>query len=785
MGRKVTTMSNENFSVDEILGELGEKKVQDEMGLDAILNETLKKSDNENADSSRFVPAHTVKPEEQSNLSENSLALQYVDEILGNKPKKSTPPESSQPKPVNPLSAPIKKALKKTSLPENESTMKSRLSQPIEDGVIEEEVIARQNIPEPTQPKPRVDSFSPNQKPISSRRTRRIRPTETEPEVQDNKQSLTVEVPIETVKIDNKKPESDNATDIPKSHIEIAKDLIHLDNTLKKRSYLLFVIAIISLLYNMIGIFFTNAPSIFNPSTGAFFYCVINTAILSVAGSLCYNVIIDGIGALFTFRPERDTLVAISTVACFLQGLILLFTSDTMFNQEGKQIFYLYAPIAIIGLLFNIIAKRKIVDRMKKNFAFIDNSEKIYGVGVQSGSLSLEYTKGLVPDIPVIMYTKKVRNIKDFLYNSYGEDISDTTSRWLSIVVFILSLILGIAIGKMSAIGGFVSVFALTTCLCSPISYLFAVNLPLANSSSKLAAVGGALFGYNAIDDFADVNSAITDGNKLFQKGFVQMYGMKTFSDNRIDDSIVYAASVTNEVGSVLAPIFMDIIADRTDLLFPIENITYVEDSGVVAWVNNKRVLLGNSNLLERYGVHGPSQDYENRYIDKGHDVVYLSVNGELAAAFVVGLDASKEIRETLVKLKKLNISLVVNSVDSILTVKKISDIFKMNPAMFKILPVKLKQDYFNLTAQTDEMDTCLVGDGSFVSTGLALFETKKLKLSILLNIVIQIASIITGLLIVLAFGAGYDFSQISILTLILIQAIWLGLTFGIDKFRK
>jgi len=81
---------------------------------------------------------------------------------------------------------------------------------------------------------------------------------------------------------------------------------------------------------------------------------------------------------------------------------------------------------------------------------------------------------------------------------------------------------------------------------------------------------------------------------QLFPQGMINLSAIKIFSDTRIDEAIVEAASLTNQAGSILKHMFYDIIAGKTEMLNPVESYIYEDSMGICGWINNKRVLLGN-----------------------------------------------------------------------------------------------------------------------------------------------------------------------------------------------
>ena len=52
-----------------------------------------------------------------------------------------------------------------------------------------------------------------------------------------------------------------------------------------------------------------------------------------------------------------------------------------------------------------------------------------------------------------------------------------------------------------------------------------------------------------------------------------------------------------------MTPMFYDIIGGRTELLEPVESYIYEDSMGLCGWINNKRVLLGNRDLMLNHSI--------------------------------------------------------------------------------------------------------------------------------------------------------------------------------------
>ena len=96
-------------------------------------------------------------------------------------------------------------------------------------------------------------------------------------------------------------------------------------------------------------------------------------------------------------------------------------------------------------------------------------------------------------------------------------------------------------------------------------------NVPLANAAKKYVRNHGVMLGYQSVEDFYDTNSILLDVNRLFPAGTVNLCSIKLFSDTKIDEALIEAASLTNHANSVLKDLFNDIISGKQKILHNVQ----------------------------------------------------------------------------------------------------------------------------------------------------------------------------------------------------------------------
>ena len=196
--------------------------------------------------------------------------------------------------------------------------------------------------------------------------------------------------------------------------------------------------------------------------------------------------------------------------------------------------------------------------------------------------------------------------------------------------------------------------------------------------------------GFHSLEQFDSVGAVLAASNDLFPKGSVILHGIKTFSGQRIDDAIVDAASVVCIAGTTLSEVFSQVIEGKKEMLKEVDSIVYEDSMGVSAWVDSKRVLIGNRQLMKNHNIDVPSEDYENKYVVSGREPIYLANSGELTAMFIVSYNPTPEISRAVRSLAKNGVRIVIKTTDPNITAEKLAQLFEVDEQMFRIIPSNL-----------------------------------------------------------------------------------------------
>lgn len=520
-------------------------------------------------------------------------------------------------------------------------------------------------------------------------------------------------------------------------------------------------------------------------------YLFVNTIIGMIAAFSAYNALATGLYRIVTFKANSDSLAAMISIITILLSMAGLLDTDLVRSGFIHE----YVPIGIAALIFNTIGKILLLDRTQRNFGYVSGGVEHYAIfTVKNEEKAENFTKGSLTDFPVLAAMRKTDMISDFMKNSYSPDLSDRFCKTFTPIILIASLVTGI-IGAAAAYTDYgsrsfyigLSSFVSCICLCSCFAMMLIVNLPMQKASKKYSSLGGAIIGFDAIDEFSDTNSVMTDAVSLFPAGSVTLANIKIFSDTRIDEAIIEAASLACRSESITKSMFYEIIAGKTEMLNPVESYIYEDSMGLCGWIDNKRVLLGNKKLMENHSIDGlPSQEKEREYTSGGKYVpVYLSISGELSAIFIINLTPVPEIANTVRELYRKGIKIILRSVDSAITVEKMAKMFRISPDALKILPYREHSEYENVTSYTSKQSSTLACSGRFAAFSSLILSTKKIRATSSAGIAVEAVSILLGILLTALLVLFKSYTELSVAMIFFYNIIFTIIYLIINIFRK
>ncbi len=492
-----------------------------------------------------------------------------------------------------------------------------------------------------------------------------------------------------------------------------------------------------------------------------FLYTNLVVGILSFAA--CSSVVTNGLSRLVKLRPDGDTLCAFAHIGA-IGAMIAYLAKPSMLVTDNVHV---YLIVSLGCLCFNTVSKLCTVKAAQRNFAFVSGDRSKYFMECFSDEGADKLAKGIGTGIPVIASMRKTELLCDFIISTYCEDISDRLSKFIAPAVLVAALGGGLMTYFMSISNYAMDNVALAVNTASAVLAVGAtfigtltVMLPMLSASKNLVGKGAAVLGYTAVEEVNDTSAVLVEARSLFPSNSIKVSiwdytknGSRGTQQVRIDEAIIYAASLAVTTDSVLAEAFFNMLNLKSTLLKKVSNCVYESNLGVMGWIGSRRVLLGNRDHMKSHGISVPEMKKVSAVNKNNSEVVYLAVAGELCMVFLVDLTANSQIKHHVNLLVKNGVSLVIKTVDGMITDGVIGEIFEIPAENVHIIPYEAHDEFEERTKYVPKGSAAVSCDGSFSSLSAAVNGSKALCKKIKLGCAMQIAGIALGILLVLIFA--------------------------------
>ena len=528
-----------------------------------------------------------------------------------------------------------------------------------------------------------------------------------------------------------------------------------------------------------------------NAETSASGYLIVQGVLGLVTMLVSIKAIFSGIVNIFKNRADCDSFASIGIVSAFISDILILLTAQNLIEEKVINV---YMPVAIVGVLFNIVGKTLIVKRGEHNFKYISKKKDKYGLFCMQDDYDAEkITHGLVEDYPITAYSRKSKFTKDFLKYTYSYDMADRFSKYAIPVIGVVSLIVSIIASivynssfEMLIPVGVFSIFSMLVSFCSCYGISISINHMLYLISKKYARREGAMLGYQAVEDFYDTNSVVLDANSIFPKGSVSLNSMKLFSGCPIDEALIYAMSLAKSTNSILTSLLLPMAFGDDDMIKPVENCSYEDGLGVCGWIENKRILMGNRELMEAHNIEGlPTKSEELSMLGKDMECVYISISGNLALMLVVSITANKKVMYDLQNFEDHGIAMAVVSQDFLVSVNKISRLFDISEDSIKIVSYNVYKETKEYFSNKDTCSTSIVTGGDMGILMNMLLNTKRVHFRAMVGNILFAVSCIVGIIIGISFITMGAFRELTSTMLLVYNLICSVIVLLLTKLKK
>ncbi len=515
-------------------------------------------------------------------------------------------------------------------------------------------------------------------------------------------------------------------------------------------------------------------------------YIMLNFIFLLLTYLSCYKILKKGLMKFLDFRSYdiKNQLVFCSFV-CLVHNVVAMCNQKYFSSGNSYVIFNL---LVILAFFFTSYSQFVEYRRVLYNFNFMNPKRELSCVDIYEDNESAqEMIKGFGNYQARIAYQKKIDFAPDFFKNSYSLNPFDKFSQKISFVAMVTSLLISVVYAiKFKSFIGTLTVLSLCSCLSFPFTGPLAVNLLFSRVCRNANINGGMIAGYSSVKKFSDVNAIAMDARILYPKECVYLHKIKGTGSESIDYLVPYLAAILIKAKSPLAPIFYSVTQGKQDTLPSVDSLSIIDDSGIEAWIQGRRILIGDRLLMSENCIHTPHRENEEKYMIDNRQITYVAFANELVCMLVTSYNATDNMVQKIQLLEDNGVNLLLYSNDSNITPKNVANNFRIFFRSVKILSKNLWDNFeSNVKNSKHSSSAQLLTSGNLISFANLIASCIRLKSSLIAIVVVQAICLVLCfcVAIFLIFYTGIE--NLHLLEVLLYILLWCIPVLLVSKLRK
>lgn len=445
----------------------------------------------------------------------------------------------------------------------------------------------------------------------------------------------------------------------------------------------LFVIsAILSIIPGILASSDTPAESL--PSVSVF--ALLNILLLGITAFVAKDYFRSAAISLYYMAIDGDSCLLISSAFVLIQQLLTAIFPSRFSLSELRM----YTVIVVFASAMRVLCDFFRTSTALRGIKTLMGNDGISCIQeVESRNDSAVLAHGLSEDgKPRLLYCAETEMKEGVVTDITAIKTEDKYYSYSCIgLVAVTALAALICLIKTKDFTAFVTVISAAAGLCLPVMCDTVAAAMSYLRNLKLSNIGAAATSYETIREIGKSNAIVMDASDVFM-GVVSKF--KRVPAGRIakSDSVVFAAATLKKAGSILSGCFDEIINQMGIDLPEAEDFAYEEKLGYSCWIADRRVLVGNRQMLIEHSIPAPTEYEEKQYAGKGN-VMYVAVEGQLTATFVISYRVLSKARKSAAAFAQTGLVLMLTSKEPCLSEQMVASALGVSIAKVKTVNSK------------------------------------------------------------------------------------------------
>ena len=274
-------------------------------------------------------------------------------------------------------------------------------------------------------------------------------------------------------------------------------------------------------------------------------------------------------------------------------------------------------------------------------------------------------------------------------------------------IIAVIAFIIWLAISKnvATAINIFVSVLV----VACPCSLGLATPLAIVIASGNASKRGILVKSSESLENAHKIKTICFDKTGTLTKGTLSISKVYNYSNMEEKELINKVASMEKKSEHPIARAIVAVA--ENEKLEAVNEFKAIPGYGIEGTIENDKYIIGNRKLMEQQNIEVPeeSEKDEQALVEDGNSILFVAINGKLESLIGVKDIVKEGINNTIEKLKKQNIEVVMITGDNEKTAKKVASQIGIEKVIANVTP-KEKAEEIKKLKQNGLVMMC--GDG-------------------------------------------------------------------------
>lgn len=279
------------------------------------------------------------------------------------------------------------------------------------------------------------------------------------------------------------------------------------------------------------------------------------------------------------------------------------------------------------------------------------------------------------------------------------------------IIIAILSFVTWYVFGPVPQLIYALIVFVTVLVIACPCALGLATPISLMVGVGKGAENGILIRSGDALETAQKLNTIVLDKTGTITEGSPSLTDIITI--NGFDEKTLLGLSASVEKASEhpLAEAIVKGTEEKGIELFEPNNFNAIPGHGVEATVNNRRLLLGNIKMMDKFDITlNGLEEKSLQLADDGKTPMYVAIDGKAAGIIAVADKIKNDSKDAITQLKKIGLEVVMITGDNSRTANAIARQVGVDRVLSEVLP---EDKAFNVQKlQNEGKKVAMVGDG-------------------------------------------------------------------------